>query len=226
MKIFLDTANVTDISDRFSSGLIDGVTTNPTLIYKSGRSPEQTYQQLVDLGLSDISMEVVGQTKGTLISQGLALIDRFGDCATIKVPCTVEGLKACQELSSNHGVRVNVTLIFSAAQAILAAKAGAAYVSPFVGRLNDNSICGISLIREINEIFKVQDVRTTKILSASIRNVRDVIQSYHFGADIVTMPPNVFDEMYGHVLTDVGVGIFEKHWKDVPDLAPCDLDPA
>ena len=225
MKIFLDTANVTDISDRFSSGLIDGVTTNPTLILKSGRSPEQTYQNLVDLGISDISMEVVGQTKGTMISQALALSDRFGEDATIKVPCTVDGLKACQELSSNHGIRVNVTLIFSAAQAILAAKAGASYVSPFVGRLNDNSICGISLIREINQIYKVQEVRTTKILSASIRNVRDAIQSYHFGADIVTMPPKVFDEMYGHVLTDVGVGIFEQHWKEVPDLLPCDMDP-
>ena len=225
MKIFLDTADVTDISDRFSTGLIDGVTTNPTLIYKSGRSPERVYQELIDLGLSDISMEVVGQTKGTLISQGLNLLDRFGECATIKVPCTVEGLKACQELSSNHGARVNVTLIFSAAQAILAAKAGATYVSPFVGRLNDNSMCGISLIKEINAVYKAQEVRTTHILSASIRNVRDVIQSYHYGADIVTMPPTVFDEMYGHVLTDVGVGIFEKHWQDVPDLLPCDLDP-
>ena len=225
MKIFLDTADVTDISNRVDTGLIDGITTNPTLIFKSGRSSEQTYQKIIDLGISDISMEVVGQTKGTLISQGLALLNRFGDCATIKVPCTVDGLKACQELSSNHGIRLNVTLVFSAAQAILAAKAGASYVSPFVGRLNDNSMCGISLIREINEIFKVQEVRTTKILSASIRNVRDVIQSYHFGADIVTMPPNVFDEMYGHVLTDVGVGIFEKHWEEVPDLAPCSLDP-
>ena len=225
MKIFLDTADVTDISNRFSTGLIDGVTTNPTLIYKSGRSPENVYQQLIDLGLSDISMEVVGQTKGTLISQGLALLNRFGDCATIKVPCTVDGLKACQELSSNHGARVNVTLIFSAAQAILAAKAGATYVSPFVGRLNDNSMCGISLIKEINAVYKAQEVRTTHILSASIRNVRDVIQSYHYGADIVTMPPKVFDEMYGHVLTDVGVGIFEKHWQEVPDLLPCDLDP-
>ena len=226
MKIFLDTADVTDISDRFSTGLIDGVTTNPTLIYKSGRSPENVYQELIDLGLSDISMEVVGQTKGVMISQGLSLLDKFGDCATIKVPCTVEGLKACQELSSNHGARVNVTLIFSAAQAILAAKAGASYVSPFVGRLNDNSMCGISLIREIKSIYKAQDIKTTHILSASIRDVRDVIQSYHFGADIVTMPSNVFDKMYGHVLTDVGVGIFEKDWKDIPDLAPCDLDPA
>jgi len=225
MKIFLDTADVTDISDRFSTGLIDGITTNPTLIRKSRRSPEDVYQELIDLGLSDISMEVVGQTKGVMISQGLSLIDKFGDCATIKVPCTVEGLKACQELSSNHGARVNVTLIFSAAQAILAAKAGASYVSPFVGRLNDNSMCGISLIREIKSIYKTQDIKTTHILSASIRDVRDVIQSYHFGADIVTMPPNVFDKMYGHVLTDVGVGIFEQDWKDLPDLLPCDMDP-
>ena len=225
MKIFLDTADVTDISDRFSTGLIDGVTTNPTLIRKSKRSPEDVYQELIDLGLSDISMEVVGQTKGVMISQGLSLLDKFGDCATIKVPCTVEGLKACQELSSNHGARVNVTLIFSAAQAILAAKAGASYVSPFVGRLNDNSMCGISLIREIKSIYKAQDIKTTHILSASIRDVRDVIQSYHFGADIVTMPSNVFDKMYGHVLTDVGVGIFEQDWQNVPDLLPCDLDP-
>ena len=225
MKIFLDTADVTDISDRFSTGLIDGVTTNPTLIRKNGEAPETVYQKLIDLGLSDISMEVVGQTKGVMISQGLSLLERFGDCATIKVPCTVEGLKTCQELSSNHGARVNVTLIFSAAQAILAAKAGASYVSPFVGRLNDNSICGIDLIKEIKAVYKAQNVQTTKILSASIRDVRDVVQSYHYGADIVTMPTNVFDKMYGHVLTDVGVGIFEQDWKDLPDLLPCDMDP-
>ena len=225
MKIFLDTADINDITTRLETGLIDGVTTNPTLIRKNGQSPEIVYRKLVDLGISDISMEVVGQTKGSLIKQGLDLVDKFDDNATIKVPCTVDGLKACQELSSNHGVRVNVTLIFSAAQAILAAKSGASYVSPFVGRLNDNSICGISLIREIKAIYKAQEVRTTKILSASIRSVRDVTQSYHYGADIVTMPVNVFDKMYGHVLTDVGVGIFERDWQNIPDLAPCDRDP-
>ena len=225
MKIFLDPADVASISDRFSTGLIDGVTTNPTLIRKNGKAPETVYQELVDLGLSDISMEVVGQTKHTLINQGYLLSQKFGEVATIKVPCTVEGLKACQELSSNLGIRVNVTLIFSAAQAILAAKAGASYVSPFVGRLNDNSMCGISLIREIKAVYKAQNVQTTDILSASIRDVRDVVQSYHYGADIVTMPTNVFDKMYGHVLTDVGVGIFEQDWQNVPDLAPCDLDP-
>ena len=187
--------------------------------------PETVYFDLFKLGVKDISMEVVSNSSQGMLEEADQLVNKFHDVVTIKVPCTVDGLKACQELSSNHGARVNVTLIFSAAQAILAAKAGATYVSPFVGRLNDNSMCGISLIKEINAVYKAQEVRSTHILSASIRNVRDVIQSYHYGADIVTMPPKVFDEMYGHVLTDVGVGIFEKHWQDIPDLAPCDLDP-
>ena len=226
MKIFLDTADIPSISERFNTGLIDGVTTNPTLIRKAGQSPDIVYQQLVDLGLSDISMEVVGQTKHALLNQGYNLVKRFGECATIKVPCTVEGLKACQELSSNLGVRVNVTLVFSPAQAILASKAGASYVSPFVGRLNDNVISGVDLIKDIKSIYKTQNIHTTQILSASIRNVRDVVQSYHYGADIVTMPPEIFEKMYGHVLTDVGVGTFERDLQEIPYLAPCDVDPA
>ena len=137
MKIFLDTADTEIIKKHFATGLIDGVTTNPTLIRKSGRDPEEVYQELADEGIRDISMEVVGDSK-TMTSEGLRLAAKFQEVATIKVPCSPDGLLTCAHLSRD-GIRVNVTLIFDAAQAILAAKAGATYVSPFVGRLDDNS---------------------------------------------------------------------------------------
>ena len=136
MKIFIDSADVWAIREAYETGLIDGVTTNPTLIMKSGRHPEKVYQKLKDIGINDISMEVVGNAE-TMINEGRRLKAKFGDCATIKVPCTPDGLLACHTLSKEL-IRVNVTLIFSTAQAILAAKAGAKYVSPFVGRLEDN----------------------------------------------------------------------------------------
>ena len=131
MKIFLDTAEVADIHKYFPTGLVDGVTTNPTLIKKSGRDPEDVYQEIKDLGIKDISMEVVGDS-ATMVSEGRRLHDKFGSCCTVKVPCSLEGLYACRELSRDL-IKVNVTLIFAPSQAILAAKAGAKYVSPFVG---------------------------------------------------------------------------------------------
>ena len=140
MRIFLDTADTDIIREHFATGLIDGVTTNPTLIRKSGRNPEDVYQEIQDIGLSDISMEVMGDTN-TMIEEGTRLATKFPNSATIKVPCTRDGLTACRALSRDL-IRVNVTLIFDVAQAILSAKAGAAYVSPFVGRLDDNSIAG------------------------------------------------------------------------------------
>ena len=147
MKIFLDTADTEIIRRHFATGLVDGVTTNPSLILKSGRDPETVYDELVELGVPDISMEVVG-TGEEMVAEGRRLSRKFGDQATIKVPCTRGGLAACQILS-NEGVGVNVTLIFNAAQAILSAKAGAKYVSPFVGRLDDNSIAGLEVVRSI-----------------------------------------------------------------------------
>ena len=195
MKIFLDTADTNLIRKYYGTGLIDGVTTNPTLIRKSGRDPEEVYQEIQDIGLRDISMEVVGDAN-EMIEEGIRLATKFPKSATIKVPCTPDGLLACAELSCKDLIRVNVTLIFDVAQAILSAKAGAAYVSPFVGRLDDNSIAGLNLIKDIDEVFRVQAIHRTKILSASIRYVNSVSQSFANGANIVTMPPSVFDKMY------------------------------
>jgi len=213
MRIFLDTAETDLIRSKFSTGLIDGVTTNPSLIRKSGRDPEEVYQEIKDIGVKDISMEVVGDVN-EMISEGRRLHEKFGKVSTIKVPCTSDGLRACYELSRDV-INVNVTLIFDAAQAILAAKAGAKYVSPFVGRLDDNSIQGLDLIKTISDIYRVQNVYDTEILSASIRYVNSVSQSFANGANLVTMPPAVFDKMYNHVLTDKGLQIFDEDWKQV-----------
>ena len=213
MRIFLDTADTAVIEKHFSSGLIDGITTNPTLIMKSGRNPEDVYQELIDLGIPDISMEVVG-TREQMLWEGRRLANKFGKEATIKVPCTPDGLYVCRLLAKSL-VKVNVTLIFDEAQAILAAKAGAKYVSPFVGRLDDNSIVGLDLIKRISDIYVKQNVYETEILSASIRYVNSVSQSFANGANIVTMPPAVFEKMYNHVLTDKGLELFDHDWKEV-----------
>ena len=212
MKIFLDTADTSLIQKHFATGLIDGITTNPTLIRKSGRDPLEVYQELKDLGVPDISMEVVGDAD-EMIKEGGALSLTFGKCCTVKVPCSVDGLRACKELS-NAGIRVNVTLIFSQVQAILAAKAGAKYVSPFVGRVDDNSFGGICLVKDIVKVFKEHFV-TTEVLAASIRNVRDVGRLFEHGSDIVTMPPAVFEKMYNHILTDKGLELFQADWESV-----------
>ena len=212
MKIFIDSADVWAIKDAYETGLIDGVTTNPTLIMKSGRHPEKVYQKLKDMGIGDISMEVVGNAE-TMINEGRRLKAKFGDCATIKVPCTPDGLLACHTLSKEL-IRVNVTLIFSTAQAILAAKAGATYVSPFVGRLDDQSVAGLEVVRSISELYRIHGVRT-QVLAASIRNVQRAIRSWYNGAEICTMPPKVFDQMYDHILTDKGLEIFDQDWASV-----------
>ena len=212
MKIFLDTADTSIIQKHFATGLIDGITTNPTLIKKSGRDPIEVYQELKDLGVKDISMEVVG-TADEMIQEGKGLYDTFGDCCTVKVPCSPDGLRACKELSDLN-IRVNVTLIFSQTQAILASKAGAKYVSPFVGRVDDNSFGGICLVKDIVNVFKEHFV-TTNVLAASIRNVRDVGRLFEHGAEIVTMPPAVFEKMYNHILTDKGLELFQADWESV-----------
>ena len=210
MKIFIDCADVWAIRDAYETGLIDGVTTNPTLIMKSGRHPEKVYQKLKDMGIGDISMEVVGNAE-TMINEGRRLKAKFGDCTTIKVPCTPDGLLACHTLSKEL-IRVNVTLIFSTAQAILAAKAGAAYVSPFVGRLEDNSHSGVEVVRSIVDIYKKHGIYT-EVLAASIRDVAKVTLAFWNGAHICTIPPGVFEKMYNHVLTDAGLKIFDEDHK-------------
>ena len=216
MKLFLDTADVESISDSFETGLIDGVTTNPTLMMKSGRNPEDVYQELINLGVPDVSMEVVGDSD-EMIQEGLRLAEKFKYQATIKVPCTPDGLIACRELSRNC-IKVNVTLIFSPSQAILAAKAGATYVSPFVGRVDDNSFGGLCLIKDIANIYEKQNWKMTEILAASIRNVRDVGKAFEYGANICTLPPVVFRKMYKHILTDKGVELFENDWKSAQSV--------
>ena len=209
MKIFLDTAETDVVKKHFSSGLIDGLTTNPTLIRKSGRKHEEVYQELKDIGIKDISMEVIGDI-GNMVSEGKRLHKKFGACATIKVPCTPNGLKACRELAQDN-IRVNVTLIFSVAQSILAAKAGAKYVSPFVGRVDDNSFGGLCLVKDIANLYREQMIRT-EVLAASLRGVRDAAKAFQYGADVVTMPPKVFEGMYNHVLTEKGLDIFDKDY--------------
>ena len=207
MKIFLDTAETDVVRKHYKTGLIDGLTTNPTLIRKSGRKHEDVYQEFKDLGVTDLSMEVIGNAEN-MISEGKRLHRKFGKMATIKVPCTVDGLIACKELSKEN-IRVNVTLIFSPSQAILAAKAGAAYISPFVGRVEDNSFDGVALIKEIAAIYRKQYITKTEVLAASLRDVHSVSRCYADGADIVTMPPAVFEKMYKHILTDKGLEQFD-----------------
>ena len=218
MKIFLDTADVDLIEKYYGTGLIDGVTTNPTLIKKSGYDPEEVYRKIALIGVDDISMEIVTDDSYEFLKEGRRLKEKFGEITTIKVPCTPEGLKGCK-LLSKEGIRVNVTLIFSAAQAVLASKAGAAYVSPFVGRVDDNSFDGLSLIEEIADIYEKQsrlyNFVDTEILSASIRNVASVSKSFECGAGIVTMPPSVFEKMYNHILTDKGLELFQTDWESV-----------
>ena len=223
MKIFIDSADTEVIKSCFKTGLVDGLTTNPSLIRKSGKKHEDVYQELKDIGLNDISMEVIG-SKENMISEGKRLHKKFGKCATIKVPCTPDGLRACVELAENN-IKVNVTLIFSQSQAILAAKAGAAYVSPFVGRVDDNSFGGLCLVKDIANVFQRHDVET-KVLAASLRGVRDVGRAFEYGADIVTMPPNVFEGMYKHILTDKGLDIFDKDHAATIAKLNSDLTPA
>ena len=212
MKIFLDTADTEVIEKYFSTGLVDGVTTNPTLIMKSGKNPEDVYQKIKDIGVQDISMEVVGSDV-EMYDEGIRLYEKFGNVATIKVPCTREGLIVCKRLSE-QGIRVNVTFIFCAAQAVLAAKAGAAYVSPFVGRLDDQSVAGLEVVRSITGLYQIHGIRT-QVLSASIRSVQRAVRSWYNGAQICTMPPKVLEQMYDHILTDKGLEIFDNDWKQV-----------
>ena len=204
MKLFLDTAIIKEIDERLDSGVISGITTNPTLIKKSGKNPDDIYADLIkDIGVKDLSIEVDGHDAETLILNGIQYGKLYPHEATIKLPCTPEGIKACKTLSF-MGIRVNMTLVFSVSQAILCALAGATYVSPFVGRLDDNGHDGIGLIRDIAKVF-CHNKTDTKILAASIRDAATVGKAFAAGAHICTIPPKVFDDMYKHVLTDKGL---------------------
>ena len=212
MKIFLDTSDVDVIRQHCETGLIDGVTTNPTLMMQAGRNPVEVIKEISSLFSehASISAEVVGDRAEEMVSQAKDY-HPINKNITIKVPCSVEGLKACKTLS-DKGIPVNVTLIFSVEQAILAAKAGATYVSPFVGRCEDNNIDGIGLLEAINKVYQSKRI-STEILSASIRNLNHVSESFKAGADIVTLPPSIFEAMYNHDLTDQGLAQFNKDWE-------------
>jgi len=214
MKIFLDTADVSMISSAYDTRLLDGVTTNPTLILKSGRQLQEVIGEIAKIfpELESISAEVVAETAEEMLTEAKNYYT-IAPAVTIKVPCTVEGLKACKHLSS-LGIKTNVTLVFSVAQAILASKAGATYISPFVGRWMDNSVDGIELIKNIREVFN-QSYTSTQILAASLRDVRQVEQCAKYGADVVTIPPIVFWAMYKNILTDKGLELFQKDWEEV-----------
>ena len=186
MKLFLDTADVKSVKARLSTGLLSGITTNPTLIFKSGRHPQEVYQELIDLGINDISMEVIGDSEDELFRNAMGHVKTYDSKATIKLPCTIDGLKACKRLSAIN-VRTNITLIFSPAQAILASLAGATYISPFIGRMDDNSLDGMKLISDIKHTLTTD----TKILAASIRDPQSVGTAFALGADICTVPVNV-----------------------------------
>ena len=213
MKIFLDTSDVDLIRHHCKTGLIDGVTTNPTLMMQAGRNPVEVISEISSLfsAVGSISAEVVADTAKEMIIQS-EQYHSINENVTIKVPCTYEGLKACKELSDKN-IKVNVTLIFSLSQSILAAKAGATYISPFVGRCEDNNISGIELISSIRKVFDLNSINDTYILAASIRNIDHINESFKAGADIVTLPPKVFENMYNHNLTDQGLDQFDKDWK-------------
>ena len=208
MKLFLDTAEVNDIEERMPSGLISGVTTNPTLIKKSGRDPWKVYRDIIELGVDDLSIEVMVDNYKEYVRQAMNVNENYGNIATIKLPCTVEGLKSCKYLS-NIGIRVNMTLVFSVSQAILCSLAGADYVSPFIGRMDDNSLDGIKLVNDISNIYAKSGIET-KVLAASIRDAQSVGVAFGVGADICTIPPKVFDSMSSHVLTDKGLAQFNS----------------
>lgn len=214
MKIFLDTANIDEIKAADKTGLIDGVTTNPSLIAKAGKTPDDIYKAIIDLGIPDVSMEVMGDFD-EMYRDAMQLYTVYKEAATIKLPMNVEGLQVCSQLNE-LGISTNVTLVFNAAQAVLAAKAGATYVSPFVGRIDDQGYAGLEVVRSIANLYCTAGVGT-KVLAASIRTPHRAVRSFFNGAEVVTMPPKVFWQMYKHVLTDVGLEIFDQAAKDTFD---------
>ena len=213
MKFFVDSASVKEVRDLASTGLIDGVTTNPSFVAKSGRPILELVADLCAVVDGPVSAEVAAETSDEMIREGLVL-GAVADNVAIKLPLTWEGLKACRVLTAQHGLMVNVTLCFSANQALMAAKAGATYVSPFVGRLDDLNIDGLELIREIRTIYSNYEELTTEILCASVRTPNHVKAVALAGADVVTLPPEVFPSLVDHPLTTKGLAAFMADWKE------------
>lgn len=210
MKFFADTADIAEIKELAEAGLLDGVTTNPSLIKKSGRDFKQTIKEICAITDGPVSAEVVAMDAPGMIREGEELV-KIAKNVTIKVPLTIEGLKACRHFTS-LGTMVNVTLCFSAAQALLAAKAGATFVSPFVGRLDDIGQDGLGLIQEIVTIYNAYDF-DTEVLVASVRNPIHIVESAKMGAHVMTAPPSVIKQLVKHPLTDKGLEQFMADWK-------------
>jgi|ERR1700722_883167 len=210
MKFFVDTAEISEIRDLAATGLLDGVTTNPSLIAKSGRKITEVIAEICDVVLGPVSAEVAATEYGQMMKEAAAL-SRIAPNVVIKVPLTQDGLRACYSLNQN-GVMVNVTLCFSAAQALLAAKAGAAFISPFVGRLDDIGQNGMDLIADITQIYNNYPAIKTEVLVASIRNPIHLIEAAKMGADVATIPPAVIRQLYSHPLTDKGLAAFLADW--------------
>jgi transaldolase len=217
MKLFIDTADLNEIKEIASWGILDGVTTNPTLLAKSGRSFQEVIDEIFALVDGPISLEVLSEKADDMIKEAKQIISKipqkYRKNVAIKIPMIPEGLKAVKALSK-EGIQTNVTLIFSANQALLAAKAGATFVSPFIGRLDDNGQEGMQLIEEIMDIFCNYDIET-EVIVASIRHPIHVIDAARLGADIVTVPPDVIRKMTKHPLTDAGIQSFLNDWKKV-----------
>jgi transaldolase len=209
MKLFLDSADVHEIAALAATGLIDGVTTNPSLVAKAGRPLLEVLKEICAAAPGPVSAEVVATTADDMVREG-AILRRVADNVVVKAPLTWEGLKATRRLADD-GAAVNVTLCFSAAQALLAAKAGAAYISPFIGRLDDTGLDGMELIREIRAIYDTYGFET-QILAASIRTVGHVRDAALAGADCATLPPAVFRALAHHPLTDKGLDAFLADW--------------
>jgi transaldolase len=218
MKIFLDTASVKEIREAAGWGILDGVTTNPSLVAKEGRDFYEVVREICSIIQGPVSAEVVSVTTDEMIKEGRDIVRRIGaPNVVIKIPILREGLRAIKTLSS-EGIKINTTLIFSASQALLAAKAGASFVSPFVGRLDDVSHVGMDIVREIRAIFDNYEY-PCEILAASIRNPLHVIDAATIGADIATMPFSVLESLLKHPLTDVGLAKFLKDWEKLPQAA-------
>jgi transaldolase len=212
MKIFVDTANLDEIRELASWGVIDGVTTNPTLVAKSGRSFKEIVKEIFNLVDGPISLEAVSTKADEMVKEARNLA-KIHKNVVVKIPMTADGLKAVKILNK-EGIKTNVTLVFSSNQALLAAKAGATYVSPFIGRLDDIGNEGMLIVEEIIDIFKNYNIKT-QVIVASIRHPIHVIQAARLGAHIATVPPNVIKKMVGHSLTDVGIDKFLKDWEKV-----------
>jgi transaldolase len=212
MKIFIDTANLKEIREAQAMGILDGVTTNPSLLSKETGDPREILKEICTIVNGPVSAEVVGTRFEEMVEEGRSLA-KIANNIVVKVPINLEGLKVIKKLSS-EGIRINVTLIFSPTQALLSAKAGAAFVSPFIGRLDDIAIEGMDLIHQLVTIFDNYDIET-EILAASIRHPVHVVQAAMAGADIATMPFNVLDKLLNHPLTDIGAERFRKDWEKV-----------